>query len=291
VPVPGVPTLTDPEPRVRRHPDAAAFLTATSAFRAREPVLTNILGSVAAGVVAGRRYDSELWLTIHRGGGSVAGIAMRTAPWNLAVSPMDDDSARTLGRFIAREDPAVPGITGPRSVVEAALAGLASPRPARVAMVDVARVLRQLTPPSSVAGTPRRATAEDRSTVLDWHRQFGTEAGLPLHMVDEAVDTVLDAESLWLWTVAGRSVAMAGHAPPVDTPGGRVTRVGPVYTPPQERGRGFASALTAHVSESLRRTGSTVMLFADAANAQANRIYERLGFEEVAEIVEVTLDD
>ena len=34
------------------------------------------------------------------------------------------------------------------------------------------------------------------------------------------------------WRVDGETVSMAAHAPPVETPSGVVTRVGPVYTPP-----------------------------------------------------------
>jgi predicted GNAT family acetyltransferase len=289
--VPELPALTEPRPRINRHRDAATFLAASATFREQEPVLTNVIGSVAAGVVEGRHYERELWLTVHGDDGRTVGVAMRTAPWNLVVSPMDDVSARALGAFMAAQDPGLPGITGPRRVVDGVLEGLASSRLPRAMMADIARVLDDFTPPEPVEGAARRATADEQAVIVDWHRRFAEEVGLPAHFVEESVAAGVAAGSFWLWTVAGTDVALAGHALPVETPSGHVARLGPVFTPPPFRGRGFGTAITAHVAASLRDAGCTVMLFADAANARTNGIYQRLGFEARAEIVEVELID
>ena len=48
--------------------------------------------------------------------------------------------------------------------------------------------------------------------------------------------------------------------------------------------------MTAAVAATLLPRCSTVMLFADAAKPEVNRLYERLGFAESARIVEVRLD-
>ncbi len=295
MPVPGVPTLSGSRVTITVHPDAAAFLAASLAFRARDPVLTNIIGSVAAGVVAGRRYERETWLTVHDRTAQdrtdeVVGLAIRTAPWNLLVSPMDTDAAHALGAFLSTRDPDLPGITGPRPVVEAVLPALNPPGVPRTVMVDVARVLEELRPPPPVPGSARRATHDDRALLLGWHRSFGAEADLPAHGLEESVDAGIEHGSWWLWAVGGDPVAMAGHAPPVDTPGGTVTRIGPVFTPPEQRRRGYGTAITAHVALHLRQSGSSVMLFADAGNADTNRLYGRLGFRAKAEIVEVVLE-
>ena len=96
-------------------------------------------------------------------------------------------------------------------------------------------------------------------------------------------------ERMWLWEVEGEPVAMAGHANVVATPGGSVGRLGPVYTLPEARGRGYGSAITAVVSRVLLAQGATVMLYADVANPTSNGVYERLGFRAVAEHVEADL--
>jgi hypothetical protein len=60
-----------------------------------------------------------------------------------------------------------------------------------------------------------------------------------------------------------------------------------VYTPPELRGRGYASALTAHVSaEQLAAGRSFCFLYTDLANPTSNRIYVALGYERVCDSVE-----
>jgi predicted GNAT family acetyltransferase len=274
-----------------RHDSAAAFLTATEEFRAENPLLTNIMGSVASGVVAGRTYESELWLTMHDDG-ELVGMAMRTAPWNLAVSAMPTGAAEALGQYVAGVDPAVPGVNGPEDTVDAVVRGLA-PGPGRMPrtdMVDVLRVLTLLLPPVGVPGAVRAARPGDTALLVDWHRGFAEDAGLPTHSIEDSVRQQVSDGSLWLWEEAGIPVSMAGHAPLVTTPTGTVARIGPVYTPSPLRGHGFASAVTAAVAGLLLTRCSTVMLFADAAKPEINRLYERLGFAEAARIVEVSLD-
>ena len=52
------------------------------------------------------------------------------------------------------------------------------------------------------------------------------------------------ARTLWLWQDGDEAVSLCGIGGP--TPNG--IRIGPVYTPPAARGRGYASNLVAEVS-------------------------------------------
>lgn len=72
---------------------------------------------------------------------------------------------------------------------------------------------------------------------------------------------------------------MAGHAPLIETPSGTVGRIGPVYTHPMHRRRGYAGILTAKLSEELINQGVQVMLFTDAKNLTSNGVYKRIGYE------------
>src|SRR5207245_4131635 len=92
-----------------------------------------------------------------------------------------------------------------------------------------------------------------------------------------------------LWENGGQPVSMAGWGG--WTPNG--IRVGPVYTPPELRGRGFATTLTAELSRCLldgrlfedgRRF---CFLYTDLANPTSNAIYERIGYRRVAESAEI----
>ena len=58
--------------------------------------------------------------------------------------------------------------------------------------------------------------------------------------------------------------------------------VGPVYTPPGKRRRGYAGAVTVAVSQlALDRGGEQVVLFTDLANPTSNALYQRIGYRPV----------
>jgi predicted GNAT family acetyltransferase len=61
-------------------------------------------------------------------------------------------------------------------------------------------------------------------------------------------------------------------------------RVGPVYSPPERRRRGYATALVADLSAYLLASGyQRCFLYTDLANPTANRIYATIGYRQVAE--------
>ena len=85
---------------------------------------------------------------------------------------------------------------------------------------------------------------------------------------------------LVLWADEGTPVSFAGYGGP--TPNG--IRVGPVYTPPELRRRGYASALTAALTRTLLDRGRKFcFLFTDLANPTSNSIYQRIGYRPVSD--------
>jgi len=76
-------------------------------------------------------------------------------------------------------------------------------------------------------------------------------------------------------------VSIAGYGGP--TPNG--IRIGPVYTPPDLRGRGYASALTARLTQTLLDGGRRFcFLFTDLANPTSNSVYQRIGYRPVTDV-------
>jgi predicted GNAT family acetyltransferase len=125
----------------------------------------------------------------------------------------------------------------------------------------------------------------DRELIANWIHAFMLEA---LEEDDrpgseEAADRWIAGRgrSLYVWETDGALVSLTGITG--QTPHG--IRVGPVYTPPDLRGRGFASALVAEVSQAQLDSGRRfVFLFTDLANPTANRIYQAIGYEPVRDI-------
>ncbi len=63
-------------------------------------------------------------------------------------------------------------------------------------------------------------------------------------------------------------------------------RVGPVYTPPERRGRGYAGGATVAASQAARDAGAAeVVLYTDLANSTSNALYQRLGYHPVEDRV------
>jgi predicted GNAT family acetyltransferase len=91
---------------------------------------------------------------------------------------------------------------------------------------------------------------------------------------------------LWFWVdPSGKPVHLTGAHPPAFG----VARIGPVYTPPAERGRGWASNAVAEVSRRLRSEGARVCLFTDQANPTSNKIYAALGYRPVVDMVNLVI--
>jgi predicted GNAT family acetyltransferase len=275
---------------VRRCDDATEFLARTAEYRAIHAELTNVIGSVATGVAQGVTYERCFWWVIEDDD-LVVGCAMRTAPWRLAVPDLTPDRGRALGAAVAAVDPDVPGVNGPRSAVEAVYEGLG------VNLADVAfghenhlLVLEEHRPPTDVPGAPRVVTEDDADLVLDWWVSFEEEAELQRPDTDESwrarMLLRMRQDGILLWEVDDAPVALAGHAPLVDGPTGSVARIGPVYTPPEHRRRGYGSAVTSAMIDHLLPRAVIVMLYADAANPTSNRIYEALGFRRRTTIIE-----
>src|SRR5439155_3737276 len=90
-----------------------------------------------------------------------------------------------------------------------------------------------------------------------------------------------------LWEDNDEPVSLAGWGGP--TPNG--IRIGPVYTPPEYRRRGYASALTAAVSAEQLASGCRFcFLYTDLANPTSNRIYANIGYEPVCDSVDYAFD-
>ncbi|MGH2891957.1 MAG: GNAT family N-acetyltransferase, partial [Solirubrobacteraceae bacterium] len=138
-------------------------------------------------------------------------------------------------------------------------------------------------PPQPGAGGLAMATEADRDLALTWWDAFVAES----HVIDAGpesraatVDFRLSQGDLFFWHDEGQSVSMVSTNPAV----AGVVRIGPVYTPPESRRRGYASSAVAAVSRHAVDTGAhTCMLYTDLANPTSNKIYADVGYRRIAE--------
>jgi hypothetical protein len=192
---------------------------------------------------------------------------------------------------ILADDPEVPGIVGNVPFVETAaerLAG-ASGRTAERILSQGVYGLTSVRDVARAPGEPHPAGPRDRGLLLDWLRAFATES---LPDPDEAFRRMvrnfesrfgIGSAGFWLWEDGGQPVSLAGFSGPTRTG----IRIGPVYTPPEHRKRGYATTLVADLSSWLLGHGHRAcFLYTDLANRTSNRIYVEIGYERVCDAME-----
>ena len=223
-------------------------------------------------------------------GGAVVAAALRTPPQNLVLARPRDDAA--LFALVDAIDDDPPGVVAALPEAEAFAERWRATRSRTVghARRQGVYALEHVRPLPVPSGSARVCDAADRELLVEWWLAFMREA--LAHMpVDEAGArrgvghrlTSSDAGVL-AWVDAGAIVSIAGWGGP--TPNGM--RIGPVYTPPALRGRGYATALVAALSQRLLDEGRRFcFLYTDLANPTANAIYVRIGYEWVCEAAEV----
>ena len=145
--------------------------------------------------------------------------------------------------------------------------------------------LEKVEPVTGVPGSLRRATEADRSLLARWELDFNREAfpdeESTIEEAEQVIDQFLHASTrgIYVWDDGG-AVSFAGYGGP--TPHG--IRIGPVYTPPEKRGHGYASACVAGMSQLLLDGGrSFCFLFTDVRNPTSNHIYQQIGYRYVCD--------
>ncbi len=222
-------------------------------------------------------------------------VAMRTPPFNVILSLIAPeyaaDPAEPL-RLIASD-------LGSR--YRDSLSGVHAPTPvsqpfaerwqqqahvaARLAMRERIYELETVIPVSGVSGSYRRPIEADRDLLIRWLEAFAAEALGPIERLD-AVDWVdryfaTPSRGGYLWEDEGAPVSFAAYGNPT----AHGMRIGPVYTPPEHRGRGYASACVATLSQHLLESGRTFCyLFTDLTNPTSNAIYQNIGYNPVNDV-------
>lgn len=255
-----------------RPADNTLLLTVAETLRARGP---NAFGEVAPLFGWWRSVDGVVEAAFHLTSPYPILVTRLPAP---AMQPFADALANALADALAERDRPVSGVNASVETAEAFAAAWAGRTGAHRAVHQRQRLHRlgELNPPRPPPkGEASVATAADKDLLVEWYEAFAREAD---SLGGNSAALVADRMSyggLVLWRVGGTPVSLAGTTRRV----ARMVRVGPVYTPPEHRGRGYAAAVTAHVSRRARDKGAReVLLFTDLANPTSNALYERLGY-------------
>jgi len=275
--------------RVARHADPVAFLAAAAPALAGDEALASSYVAFANGLLRNPPAENEaVYLATFASDGATGAAVMR-GTGSLWVGASDDAAALAFADDLhafrgGGPAAALQGVVGIQSACDAfarrwrALAGQAHQLRVRMRNHKLTRVDAVPRPP----GAARRATVDDIDWVGAAQHDFIVEIQLP----DDAarlralIPRRIEQGQIWIWDDAG-PVAFAGwtDAPP------DAARIAPVYTPPQARGRGYATALVAELSQALLDQGRPkLFLITDLANPVSNSIYARIGYRPLSDI-------
>ncbi|WP_158846826.1 GNAT family N-acetyltransferase [Saccharothrix deserti] len=276
---------------VTRHDDLAEFWERTEDFFNADPVFHTIPIAAVDRRLNHPDPDDEppLLVTVTEDGVLVA-AALRTPPWPLTLSGVAPQWVDAVADALAGEVE-LPGVNGPRESVEpfvvawVARTGCGAHEHMALRLYE----LGDLVPPD-VPGTARLATPDDLDLLAHWRTEFAVEATAQAR--DEGSEdrserilriSLAAGNGHLIWYVGDTPVSWAAANAPVSG----MSRIGPVYTPPEHRRNGYGAAATAACATWARENGAEhVVLYTDLANPTSNSIYQRIGFRPVVDSAE-----
>jgi GNAT superfamily N-acetyltransferase len=273
--------------------DCHDFVAAAGGWLRTEPVRHTTLLTVLQTVLdrgPGAFGDQPPQFGWHESqGGETDGAFLRTPPYAMLLAPLPPGAAGPLVEALQARGQVPPAVNLVKPDADAVTAAWQSATGCGTSIGMRTRLYRLgtlLPPDPPPAGRSRRGTAADTDLLISWELAFAAEAGTHAHHVHSAVADVLDRDAVTIWEVDGVAVSMATLSRQV----AGAMRVGQVYTPPEQRRRGYGAAVTTAVTQAAFAAGATnVLLFTDLANPTSNGIYQRLGYQPLADWCELTL--
>ncbi len=271
---------------VNRYHDPTEFSKITqSSFLKNETANNLILGLSQLLNTDPSRYKDPFMLTVIENG-DLLSAALMTPPFPLLIHAEQSNPKvyRELINYCVKEKIHVPGVNGRSEYSDLFAACWSNITHQTVTLTMALRVyeLTQGSFPRTPPGKFYLASKEDISIVTKYFYAMQQEAhpDMPHHENSERVLKMIEQDSVFLWKVNDKPVSIALSTRPT----GHAICISGVYTPPQERKKGYASACVAHLSQYLLAKGyQSINLFTDLSNPTSNDIYMQIGFRPICD--------
>ena len=271
---------------VVQHGHARELLARSGACLEKRESENNLPYGLAHTLARDPRYygDEPLLLLSIEESGSPVGVAVRTPPLRIVLSRFDLDIEAAMDRlvgFLRDNGVQFPGIVGPESEARCfadawvkANPGLAAAISTRLRVFEARSVVDVPLAPGSL----RLAETGDLSLMAKWIEAFSREEAVGEASVSaeamEKAKKYIGEESMYIWDHDG-PVSIAKESRAMKTG----TNVGLVYTPPEFRGRGYATSCVHQLTKKLLAGGYRFCsLYTDLANPTSNHIYPKIGY-------------
>jgi uncharacterized protein len=204
----------------------------------------------------------------------------------ILISNITQDQSKSFAKALSDHVGDLNGVLGPTPAADEFASSWINIKKCKINLGANLRLfeLTSVVKPRLPDGSARLAIKSDRQLLFQWLKNFDAEA-VPHdprrsdNDLFQVVDEATEKNQFFLWEVDGKCVCLVGSRRETLTE----RWIAPVYTPTHLRGRGYASALVAFVSQKILESGKKAMLFTDLANPTSNSIYKKVGYKTVAD--------
>jgi uncharacterized protein len=192
-----------------------------------------------------------------------------------------DEAAQLLARYLFAKFSTLKGVNGPKDTALAFVEEWESLSRCNLEIQMNARIYEcnEVTQMKWAEGTLKLATVEDIDLVKEWRESFRIEAEVAIPRNPDEVVRQVENGNVYFW-VTSRPVSTAIAGRGTENTG----TVGAVYTPPEHRNNGYATALTAAVTQKILDSGKKhAVLYTDLDNPTSNSIYQQIGYKPISD--------
>ncbi|MDA2735623.1 GNAT family N-acetyltransferase [Bacillus cereus group sp. Bc015] len=209
----------------------------------------------------------------------------------VATSEIAEEDIVELAKKLAEVYPNVPGLIGNKKIVQRLAEEIAvlANKKTTVAMEQGIYELKQVKKKWNGDEVFREVNSDELTLIEQWIYQFCGDVNLPTTKEEakQTAHTLITNHRLFGLEVDGKLVSVAAKTRPTKN---NIT-VNFVYTPKEERKKGYASNCVAALSQRMLDEGyKTTTLYTDLANPTSNKIYQEIGYEQIAESVLIFLE-
>ncbi len=275
---------------------ATDFLAQAGKYLAKDEARYGLLLGIAKAVAENpNRYGKEApWFcTISadpkpfaRMGSEMYAAAWRTPPYLVGVAHFSgsfDAIAEQLVIAVSRQFKNVPGVVGDKGLADRFAARWCGKHGLKIQNTQTQRIYKlvKVNDIPLAEGKLRLAMEADKDLVKKWAHSFHVDCwGEKSKNPESDPSPHLAQGNVYFWEVNGKPVSMAVKNRATE----KGVSVGGVYTPPELRRKGYATACVAELSQLILQSGKLFCtLYTDLENSTSNAIYKKIGYVEVAD--------
>jgi predicted GNAT family acetyltransferase len=276
--------------QIRRFVDPQLFLEHCRDWLLRDELKNSTMLAVMQLLIEDDNpFESPIYLATIETDAGIAGCAVRASPDPLILSDMPVEAMPMLAADVATVYEELPVVAGMESEADAFTEHWIRQGKSQSATKTHWRwyVLERPAPTGkSVPGALRLAGFSDIQLVRKWAQHFARETGTSVDVV-AYFERRIQSGSLYIWESEERCsiVAVSGVTP-------NSVRISGVFTAPDFRRKGYATATVAAVSRLMLDAGRKYcLLFTEASDPFANRLYRNVGYKPMFDKVSICLSD